>query len=169
MPLLQELPPFLGGGEMIEVVTMERSTYAPPPHKFEAGTPPIAEAAGLAAAVDYLTSVGMPAIAAHEHELTRYVLERFAEVEGLRVIGPPTEENRVAEVSFALEGIHPHDVGQILDEQGIAVRVGHHCARPAVLRYGIPATTRASFYLYNTQAEVDALIAGLARVKEVFG
>ncbi|MCT2583303.1 cysteine desulfurase [Actinophytocola gossypii] len=168
LPLLQELPPFLGGGEMIELVTMEKSTFAPPPHKFEAGTPPIAEAVGLGAAVDYLTAVGMDAIAAHEHELTRYVIERFAEVEGLRVIGPNTAENRVAEVSFALEGIHPHDVGQILDEQGIAVRVGHHCARPAVVRYGIPATTRASFYLYNTHAEVDALIAGLDRVKRVF-
>jgi cysteine desulfurase/selenocysteine lyase len=169
LPLLQELPPFLGGGEMIEVVTMEKSTFADPPHKFEAGTPPIAEAVGLGAAVDYLTAVGMPAIAAHEHELTTYVLERFAEVEGLRVIGPNTAEGRVAEVSFTLEGIHPHDVGQVLDEQGIAVRVGHHCARPAVVRYGIPATTRASFYLYNTPAEVDALVAGLAQVKKVFG
>jgi len=169
LPLLQELPPFLGGGEMIEVVTMEKSTFAPPPHKFEAGTPPIAEAVGLGAAVDYLTAVGMEAIAAHEHALTAYVIDRFAEVEGLRVIGPNTAENRVAEVSFALEGIHPHDVGQILDEQGIAVRVGHHCARPAVLRYGIPATTRASFYLYNTPAEVDALVAGLAQVRKIFG
>jgi cysteine desulfurase / selenocysteine lyase len=169
LPLLQELPPFLGGGEMIEVVTMEKSTFAPPPHKFEAGTPPIAEAVGLGAAVDYLTAVGMPAIAAHEHDLTEYVIRRLGEVEGLRIIGPPTAEGRVAEVSFAVEGIHPHDVGQLLDEQGIAVRVGHHCARPAVVRYGIPATTRASFYLYNTPAEVDTLIAGLAQVKKVFG
>ena len=169
LPLLQELPPFLGGGEMIELVTMERSTFAPPPHKFEAGTPAIAEAVGLGAAIDYLTGVGMAAIAAHEHELTAYVIDRFAEVDGLTVIGPNTAEGRVAEVSFSLEGIHPHDVGQILDEQGIAVRVGHHCARPAVVRYGIPATTRASFYLYNTPAEVDALVAGLAQVKRVFG
>jgi cysteine desulfurase / selenocysteine lyase len=169
LPLLTELPPFLGGGEMIELVTMEGSTFAPPPHKFEAGTPPIAEAVGLGAAVDYLTAVGMPAIAAHEHALTEYVLARLNEVEGLRIIGPNTAEGRVAEVSFSVEGIHPHDVGQVLDEFGIAVRVGHHCARPAVVRYGIPATTRASFYLYNTTAEADALVAGLAQVKKVFG
>jgi cysteine desulfurase / selenocysteine lyase len=169
LELLRELPPFLGGGEMIELVTMERSTFAQPPHKYEAGTPPIAEAVGLGAAVDYLTSVGMPAIAEHEASLTRYVLEELSTVEGLRIIGPPTAEGRVAEVSFSLDGIHPHDVGQILDEQGIAVRVGHHCARPAVVRLGIPATTRASFYLYNTPAEVDALIKGLAQVKKVFG
>jgi cysteine desulfurase/selenocysteine lyase len=169
LPLLQELPPFLGGGEMIEIVTMEKSTFAQPPHKFEAGTPPIAEAVGLGAAVDYLTAVGMPAIAAHEHELTSYVLDALSTVDGLTVIGPPTAAGRVAEVSFTLAGIHPHDVGQILDEQGIAVRVGHHCARPAVMRFGIPATTRASFYLYNTTAEADALVRGLAQVKKVFG
>jgi cysteine desulfurase / selenocysteine lyase len=167
--LLNELPPFLGGGEMIELVTMERSTFAAPPHKFEAGTPPIAEAVGLGAAIDYLTAVGMPAIAAHEHELTEYVLGALADVPGVRIIGPPTAEGRVAEVSFSVEGIHPHDVGQVLDEFGIAVRVGHHCARPAVVHYGIPATTRASFYLYNTTAEADALVAGLAQVKKVFG
>jgi cysteine desulfurase/selenocysteine lyase len=167
--LLRALPPFLGGGEMIELVTMERSTFAEPPHKYEAGTPPIAEAVGLGAAVDYLTGVGMEAVAAHEAELTRYVLEALREVPGLRIIGPDTADERVAEVSFTLEGIHPHDVGQILDEQGIAVRVGHHCARPAVVRFGIPATTRASFYLYNTAAEADALVKGLARVKKVFG
>jgi cysteine desulfurase/selenocysteine lyase len=167
--LLQELPPFLGGGEMIELVTMERSTFAQPPHKYEAGTPPIAEAVGLGAAVDYLTAVGMPAIAAHEHDLTAYVLDALSSVEGVRIIGPATATDRVAEVSFTLAGVHPHDVGQILDEQGIAVRVGHHCARPAVVRYGIPATTRASFYLYNTTAEADALVRGLAQVKKVFG
>ncbi len=169
LELLQELPPFLGGGEMIELVTMERSTFAQPPHKFEAGTPPIAEAVGLGAAVDYLTAVGMPAIAAHEHELTSYVLDALSTVDGVRIIGPATAVDRVAEVSFTLDGIHPHDVGQVLDEQGIAVRVGHHCARPAVVRYGIPATTRASFYLYNTTAEADALVKGLAQVKKVFG
>jgi cysteine desulfurase/selenocysteine lyase len=166
--LLNELPPFLGGGEMIELVTMERSTFAAPPHKFEAGTPPIAEAVGLGAAIDYLTAVGMQAIAAHEHELTEYVLAALADVPGVRIIGPPTAEGRVAEVSFSVEGIHPHDVGQVLDDLGIAVRVGHHCARPAVVHYGIPATTRASFYLYNTTAEADALVAGLAQVKKVF-
>jgi cysteine desulfurase/selenocysteine lyase len=169
LELLRTLPPFLGGGEMIELVTMERSTFAQPPHKYEAGTPPIAEAVGLGAAVDYLRGIGMDAIAAHEAELTRYVLGELAGVEGLRIIGPPTAEGRVAEVSFAMAGIHPHDVGQVLDELGIAVRVGHHCARPAVVRYGIPATTRASFYLYNTPAEVDVLIRGLAQVKKVFG
>lgn len=169
MSLLQELPPFLGGGEMIEVVTMEKSTFAQPPHKFEAGTPPIAEAVGLGAAVDYLTAVGMPAIAAHEHHLTAYALDALSTVDGLKIIGPPTVEDRVAEISFTIEGIHPHDVGQVLDELGIAVRVGHHCARPAVIHYGIPATTRASFYLYNTTAEADALVAGLAQVKKVFG
>jgi cysteine desulfurase/selenocysteine lyase len=169
LSLLRDLPPFLGGGEMIELVTMERSTFAQPPHKFEAGTPPIAEAVGLGAAVDYLRGIGMEAIAAHEAELTAYALTALAEVPGVRIIGPPTAEGRVAEISFSLAGVHPHDVGQLLDEQGIAVRVGHHCARPAVVRFGIPATTRASFYLYNTPAEVDALIKGLARVKEVFG
>ncbi len=169
LQLLDELPPFLGGGEMIELVTMERSTFAAPPHKYEAGTPPIAEAVGLGAAIDYLTAVGMPAIAAHEHELTAYVLDRLATVDGVRIIGPNTAEGRVAEVSFSVEGIHPHDVGQVLDELGVAVRVGHHCARPAVVRYGIPATTRASFYLYNTQAEADALIDGLSQVRKVFG
>jgi cysteine desulfurase/selenocysteine lyase len=169
LPLLQELPPFLGGGEMIEVVTMEKSTFAQPPHKFEAGTPPIAEAVALGAAVDYLTAVGMPAIAAHEHELTAYVLNALSSVEGVKIIGPASPEGRVAEVSFTLAGVHPHDVGQVLDELGIAVRVGHHCARPAVVHYGIPATTRASFYLYNTTAEADALVAGLAQVKKVFG
>jgi cysteine desulfurase/selenocysteine lyase len=169
LDLLRALPPFLGGGEMIELVTMERSTFAAPPHKYEAGTPPIAEAVGLGAAVDYLRGVGMPAIASHEAELTRYVLGELNQVPGLRIIGPNTAEGRVAEVSFALDGVHPHDVGQVLDELGIAVRVGHHCARPAVVRFGIPATTRASFYLYNTPAEVDALVAGLAEVKKVFG
>ncbi|MBV8934080.1 MAG: aminotransferase class V-fold PLP-dependent enzyme, partial [Kutzneria sp.] len=169
LDLLRVLPPFLGGGEMIELVTMERSTFAQPPHKYEAGTPPIAEAVGLGAAVDYLSGIGMEAIAAHETELTRYVLSELNQVDGLRIIGPNTAEDRVAEVSFTLDGIHPHDVGQVLDELGIAVRVGHHCARPAVVRYGIPATTRASFYLYNTPAEIDVLVRGLARVKKVFG
>ena len=169
LPLLQELPPFLGGGEMIELVTMERSTFAPPPHKFEAGTPPIAEAAALGAALDYLTNVGMSAIAAHEHELTTYVLDRLNAVEGVRIIGPNTAQDRVAEVSFALEGIHPHDVGQVLDDEGVEVRVGHHCARPVCVRYGVPATTRASFYVYTTTEEVDALVRGLERVRKVFG
>ena len=167
--LLEELPPFLGGGEMIATVTMESSSYAGLPHKYEAGTPPIAAAAGLGAAVDYLTSLGMENIAAHEHAITAYALQRLQEVEGLRIIGPTTAEARGAAISFVLGDIHPHDVGQVLDEQGIAVRVGHHCARPVCVRYGIPATTRASFYLYSTPAEVDALIEGLDQVKKFFG
>ncbi|OIV38993.1 cysteine desulfurase [Mangrovactinospora gilvigrisea] len=166
--LLQDLPPFLGGGEMIETVTMEQSTFAPVPYKYEAGTPPIAEAIGLGAAVDYLQSIGMERIAEHEHALTAYALERLKEVEDLRLIGPTTAEERGAVLSFTLGDIHPHDVGQVLDEQGVAVRVGHHCARPVCLRYGIPATTRASFYLYSTPAEVDALVDGLQTVRRFF-
>ncbi|MFB4195295.1 cysteine desulfurase [Streptomyces carpaticus] len=167
--LLEDLPPFLGGGEMIETVSMNSSTYAPAPHKFEAGTPPIAQAIGLGAAVDYLSGIGMDRIAAHEHALTEYALARLAEVPELRIIGPATAEDRGAAISFTLGDIHPHDVGQVLDEQGIAVRVGHHCARPVCLRYGIPATTRASFYLYTSPAEVDALIDGLEYVRRFFG
>ena len=167
--LLEDLPPFLGGGEMIETVSMSSSTYAPAPHKFEAGTPPISQAIGLGAAIDYLSAVGMDAIAAHEHRITEYALGRLQEVPELKIIGPATAESRGAAISFTLGDIHPHDVGQVLDEQGIAVRVGHHCARPVCLRYGIPATTRASFYLYSTEAEVDALIAGLDHVRNFFG
>ncbi|MFD4659251.1 cysteine desulfurase [Kitasatospora sp. NPDC058444] len=167
--LLEDLPPFLGGGEMIETVTMGSSTYAPAPHKFEAGTPPIAQAVGLGAAIDYLQDIGMERIAAHEHAITEYAVERLLEVPDLRIIGPRTAVDRGAAISFTLGDIHPHDVGQVLDEQGIAVRVGHHCARPVCLRYGIPATTRASFYLYSTPGEVDALIDGLHHVRNFFG
>ncbi|MER5353332.1 cysteine desulfurase [Kitasatospora sp. NPDC002551] len=167
--LLEDLPPFLGGGEMIETVTMGSSTYAPAPHKFEAGTPPIAQAVGLGAAIDYLSGIGMERIAAHEHAITAYAVERLLEVPDLRIIGPRTAVDRGAAISFTLGDIHPHDVGQVLDEQGIAVRVGHHCARPVCLRYGIPATTRASFYLYSTPGEVDALIDGLHHVRNFFG
>lgn len=168
--LLDAMPPFLGGGEMIEAVWMDHSTYAPVPHKFEAGTPPIVEAIGLGAAVDYLTGVGMDAIEAHERELTAYALQALKDVPTLRVIGPETLDERGGTVSFTLEGIHPHDVGQILDDEfGVAVRVGHHCARPLHLRFGIPATTRASFYLYNTTGEIDALVRGLHHVQKVFG
>jgi cysteine desulfurase/selenocysteine lyase len=167
--LLESLPPFLGGGEMIEMVTMASSTYAALPHKFEAGTPPIAQAVGLGAAVDYLSGLGMDRVAAHEHAITSYALERLQAVEGLRVIGPATPESRGAAISFALDGIHPHDVGQVLDELGIAVRVGHHCARPVCARFGVPATTRASFYIYSTLAEVDALVDGVEHVKRFFG
>ena len=174
--LLAVMPPFLGGGEMIELVTMDASTYAAPPHRFEAGTPMIAQAVGLGAAVDYLAGLpgGMAAVAAHEHALTEYALGVLAEVPGLRIIGPTTAVDRGAAISFLLAGadgraIHPHDVGQVLDEQGIAVRVGHHCARPVCLRYGVPATTRASFALYTTTAEIDALVEGLAGVRRFFG
>ena len=167
--LLEELPPFLGGGEMIETVSMSSSTYAPAPHKFEAGTPPIAQAVGLGAAVDYLQGIGMEKIAAHEHALTEYAVDALRQVPGLRIIGPDNAVDRAAAISFTLGDIHPHDVGQVLDEQGIAVRVGHHCARPTCLRYGVPATTRASFYLYSTPAEVDALVAGLEHVRRFFG
>ncbi|MGW0480146.1 cysteine desulfurase [Nonomuraea sp. NPDC003214] len=167
--LLEAMPPFLGGGEMIEAVWMDRSTYAPAPHKFEAGTPPIVEAIGLGAAVDYLTGIGMAAVEAHERELTAYALDALREVPGLRLIGPDSLDLRGGTLAFTLEGIHPHDVGQILDDRfGIAVRVGHHCARPLHLRFGIPATTRASFYLYNTTGEVDALVRGLHHVQKVF-
>ncbi|GAA2628914.1 cysteine desulfurase [Streptomyces axinellae] len=166
--LLNDLPPFLGGGEMIETVTMHSSTYAPAPHKFEAGTPPIAQAVGLGAAVDYLSAIGMERIHAHEQALTEYAVRRLQDIPDLRIIGPPTAEDRGATISFTLGDIHPHDVGQVLDEQGIAVRVGHHCARPVCLRYGIPATTRASFYLYSTPAEVDALAVGLEHVRNFF-
>jgi cysteine desulfurase / selenocysteine lyase len=167
--VLEELPPFLGGGEMIDAVTMAASTYAELPHKFEAGTPPIAQAIGLGAAVDYLSGLGMDAVHAHEQMITAYALERLQEVDGLRIIGPATTEARGAAVSFALGSLHPHDVGQVLDELGIAVRVGHHCARPVCLRYAVPATTRASFYLYSTRSEVDALVDGLEYVRRFFG
>ncbi|MEO6714637.1 MAG: cysteine desulfurase [Mycobacteriales bacterium] len=168
LDLLEEMPPFLGGGEMIADVTIERSTYASVPHKFEAGTPMIAQAPALTAAIDYLTAVGLDAIHAHEQALTAYALQRLADVDGLRIIGPRDAVDRGGAVSFTLSDIHPHDVGQVLDERGICVRVGHHCARPVCLRYGVPATTRASFYLYNTPAEIDVLVDGLEHVKRFF-
>ena len=167
--LLAELPPFMGGGEMIETVDLAGTTYAAPPHRFEAGTPMIAEAIGLGAAIDYVSAIGMDNIQAHEDELTRYALQAFTGVPGLKVIGPTSPEDRGATIAFTVKGIHPHDVSQLLDEQGIAVRAGHHCARPVCVRYGVPATTRASFGIYTTTAEIDALVAGLARVQEMFG
>ncbi|HET6210698.1 MAG TPA: cysteine desulfurase [Jatrophihabitans sp.] len=167
--LLAAMPPFMGGGEMIETVDLTGTTYAEPPHRFEAGTPMIAEAIGLAAAIRYVSAIGMADIQAHEDELTRYALTAMTAVPGLTIIGPATPDQRGATISFTLKGIHPHDVSQLLDEQGIAVRAGHHCARPVCVRYGVPATTRASFGIYTTLAEVDALVAGLARVQELFG
>ncbi len=167
--LLAALPPFMGGGEMIETVDMSGTTYAAPPHRFEAGTPMIAEAIGLGAAIDYLSAIGMDQVQQHEEMLTAYALDALAAVPGLKVIGPNVPDRRGATISFTVKGIHPHDVAQLLDEQGIAVRAGHHCARPVCVRYGIPATTRASFGIYTTTAEIDALITGLAKVQEMFG
>jgi len=167
--LLAQLPPFLGGGEMIETVTLERSTYAPPPARFEAGTPPIAQAVGLGAAIDYLSELGMAAVAAHEREVTAYALARMREVSGLRVLGPTEAVDRGGAVSFELAGIHPHDVAQVLDSRGVAVRAGHHCAKPAHTRLGVQSSTRASFYLYTQPEEVDALIDGLDYTKRYFG
>jgi cysteine desulfurase/selenocysteine lyase len=172
--LLASLPPFLGGGEMIEVVKMTGSTYAPPPHRFEAGTPPIAQAVGLAAAADYLTELGMDQIAAHEREITSYALAGLATLPGLKIIGPTEPVDRGGAVSFTLTAtdgspIHPHDASQVLDSLGIAVRGGHHCARPLHERFGIQSSTRASFYLYTTPTEIDALIEGLDYTRSFFG
>jgi cysteine desulfurase/selenocysteine lyase len=166
--LLEQLPPFHGGGEMIETVSMERSTYAAPPARFEAGTPPIAQAVGLGAAVDYLSSIGMHNIAAHEREITAYALGRLTEIGGLTVLGPSEAVDRGGAISFEIEGIHPHDISQVLDSQGIAVRAGHHCAKPAHKRFGVQSSTRASAYLYTTQAEIDALVEGILYTKKFF-
>jgi cysteine desulfurase/selenocysteine lyase len=166
--LLAALPPFLGGGEMIETVEMTGSTFAAPPHRFEAGTPMIAQAVALGAAVDYVTGIGLDAIQAHEHALTVYALDALQSLPDLRIIGPNTAVDRGATIAFALKGVHPHDVAQLLDEDGIAVRAGHHCARPVCVRYGIPATTRASFGVYTTTDEIDVLVRSLQRVGEMF-
>ena len=166
--LLEAMPPFLGGGDMIKVVHLRSFRANTLPHKFEAGTPAIAEAVGFGAAVDYLSSIGMDSIAAHEHEITEYALERLEEVPGLKVFGPSADK-KGGVAAFTLEGVHPHDVAQVLDRDGIAVRAGHHCAQPLHEKFGIPATSRASFYLYNTKEEVDLLINGIYKVKELFG
>jgi cysteine desulfurase / selenocysteine lyase len=166
--LLEEMPPFLGGGEMIESVWMDHSTFAPPPHKFEAGTMPIAEAAGLGAAIGYLSEIGLDAIRAHERDLIAYALGALGDVDGLRVLGPADPAVRGAALSFTIDNVHPHDVSQVLDEVGVAVRAGHHCAWPLHRRYGIQASTRASFYLYNTTAEVDALVDGIRQAQRFF-
>ncbi|HXK21871.1 MAG TPA: cysteine desulfurase [Myxococcota bacterium] len=164
--LLESMPPFLGGGGMIASVHFEKTTYAGIPARFEAGTPDIAGAVGLAAAVAYVERIGMDAIARHEHALGDYAAQALAAVPGLRVFG--TAPGKAAVFSFELEGVHPHDVGTILDAEGVAVRAGHHCAQPLMERFGVPAMVRASFALYNTRADVDALVRGLARVREVF-
>lgn len=166
--LLESMPPFLGGGDMIKEVKLRSFRANTLPHKFEAGTPAIAEAVGFGAAVDYLSSLGMDAIAAHEHEITEYALERLEEVPGVKLFGPSADK-KGGVAAFTLEGVHPHDVAQILDKDGIAVRAGHHCAQPLHEKFGIPATSRASFYLYNTKEEVDMLVEGIYKVKEMFG
>ena len=165
--LLEAMPPFLGGGDMIKKVYLRSFTPNDVPHKFEAGTPAIAEAVGLGAAVDYCTSLGMQNVAHHENVLIHYALEALNEVDGLQVLGPGANQ-KGAVAAFALQGIHPHDVAQILDSQGIAVRAGHHCAMPLHEKFNLPATTRASFYVYNTLEEVDLLVAGLKKAQTIF-
>ncbi|MCB0103391.1 MAG: cysteine desulfurase [Anaerolineales bacterium] len=166
--LLEAMPPFLGGGDMIKEVKLRSFRANTLPHKFEAGTPAIAEAIGFGAAVDYLNKIGMQKIAEHEHVITEYALERLEEIPGVRLFGPSADK-KGGVAAFVLDGIHPHDVAQILDQEGVAVRAGHHCAQPLHEKFGIPATSRASFYLYSTKDEVDQLVNGLYKVKEMFG
>ncbi|MDQ7803196.1 cysteine desulfurase [Amycolatopsis sp. A133] len=167
--LLEAMPPFLTGGSMIEMVRMEGSTFAPPPQRFEAGVPMTSQAIGLGAAVDYLSAIGMDRIAAHEHELAAAALEGIGSIPGVRIIGPTDLTDRGATVSFVIDGVHPHDAGQVLDSLGIAVRVGHHCAWPLHRACNAQATVRASFYLYNDLSEVDALVAGVREAQKFFG
>jgi cysteine desulfurase/selenocysteine lyase len=166
--LLESMSPFNLGGEMIRSVSLEKTTWNELPYKFEAGTPAIAEAYGLGAAIDYLNAVGLEAIEAHEHDLATYTLEKLADVPGIRLFGPPADR-RGGIVSFDLEGVHPHDVAQVLDWEGVAVRAGHHCTQPLMARLGVPATTRASFYLYSIPEEIDRLYDGLLKVRKVLG
>ncbi len=166
--LLETLPPFLGGGEMIEIVEMERSTFAPPPYRFEAGTPPIAQAVGLGAAVKYLSGIGMDAIAEHETQMTAYALDKLTSIEGLVILGPTEAKDRGSAISFNLADVHPHDVMQVLDSRGIAIRGGHHCARPLHRRLGLQSSTRASSYLYTTTSEIDALADALVFTRNYF-
>ncbi|MCK6540637.1 MAG: cysteine desulfurase [Anaerolineales bacterium] len=168
LDLLETMPPFLGGGDMIKEVKLRSFKPNALPHKFEAGTPAIAEAVGFGAAVDYLSGIGMDNIFAHEHEITEYALERLEEIPGVRLFGPDAQ-HKGGVAAFTLDGVHPHDVAQILDRDGIAVRAGHHCAQPLHEKFGIPATSRASFYFYNTKDEVDLLVNGIYKVKELFG
>ncbi len=166
--LLAQLPPFLTGGSMIETVTMEGSTYAAPPQRFEAGVPMTSQVVGLAAAVDYLEKIGMDRVAAHEHELVVHALERLSAIDGLRLVGPADAENRGGAVSFVVDGIHAHDLGQVLDDEGVAIRVGHHCAWPLHRKLGVAASARASFALYNTLGEVDALADAIVAAQRFF-
>jgi cysteine desulfurase/selenocysteine lyase len=166
--LLEKMEPFLIGGHMIASVTAERTSWGPLPAKFEAGTSPMAEAVGFAAAIDYISAVGLEAIERHEHDLAAYALERLAELPWVRTYGPPAD-CRAGIVSFNVDGVHPHDVAQVLDFEGIAIRAGHHCAQPLMKHLGVPATNRASFYLYSTLGEVDRLVDGLGVVKRQLG
>jgi cysteine desulfurase/selenocysteine lyase len=167
--LLEEMNPFMTGGEMILTVTLERSTWSEPPNKFEAGTPNIAGAIGLGAAVDYLSELGMRNVRAHEREIVEYAMRRLADTPGVEVFGPPEPEQRGGVVSFALEDVHPHDVGQVLDSYGVAIRAGHHCAQPVMAALNVPATARASFYIYNTKQEVDTLVGAVEEAGRYFG
>ncbi len=165
--LLEEMPPYQSGGDMIKSVTFEKTVYNDLPHKFEAGTPSIAGAVGLGAAIDYLRQIGIDSVAAFEHELLAYATERLSEIPRLRIIG--TAKDKASVLSFVIEGIHPHDIGTILDDEGIAIRTGHHCAQPVMQRFGIPATARASFAFYNTKEEVEVLVKALHTVISVLG
>ena len=165
--LLNKMPPYQGGGDMIRNVTFAKTTYNELPYKFEAGTPNIAGTIGLGAAIDYINEIGLDHIAAYEHELLGYATEQLEKIAGLRIIGTAREKAGV--ISFVLEGVHPHDVGTILDREGVAVRTGHHCAQPVLEWFGVPATTRASLAFYNTKHDIDALVAGIGKVKEIFG
>ena len=167
--LLDAMPPFMGGGSMIKTVTIETTTYADIPARFEAGTPMIGEAIALGAAVDYLTHLGMEAVAAHEHSLAHYLLERLSDVPGLTWYGPPVGPDRAAMAAFSMVGVHPHDIAQILDSEGVAVRAGHHCTQPLHVALDLPSTVRASCYVYNDTSDIDRLVVGLAKVTKLFG
>ena len=169
MEALEEMEPFEGGGEMISDVTLQDSTWATIPHRFEAGTPPIIEAVGLHAAIDYLDSIGMKEIFDHDRELTAIALERLGDVPGISIQGPLDLDRRGGVISMTMEGVHAHDLATILDDQGVAVRAGHHCAKPLMRRLDVTATTRASFYVYNEEADIDALVTGLRKAGELFG
>jgi cysteine desulfurase/selenocysteine lyase len=166
LALLEAMPPYQGGGDMISSVTFEKTTYNKVPHKFEAGTPDMAGAIGLKVALEYLDGLGMDNIASHESELLAYATDAISVIPGVRVIGTASEKTGV--LSFVMDGVHPHDVGTVLDQEGIAIRTGHHCAQPVMERFGVEATARASFGIYNTKREIDALVRGIQKVKEVF-
>ena len=167
LELLEEMPPYQGGGDMIETVSFEKTTYAPVPSKFEAGTPDIAGVVGLGAAIDYIQGLGLAAIAAHEHDLLVYATDQLEAIEGVTIIG--TAAHKAAVLSFTIDGAHPHDIGTVFDARGIAVRAGHHCAQPVMEHFGVPATARASFSIYNTRSDVDSLVTAIREVQELFG